>query len=182
MLSLADFLVISAEALSAFVHALFDGGSDEDQGGAWHEPEVQHAGATTVDGYHAPIWRQIWRNFDDLQPKKIYKVLKAVFQPALEEYKAKHGRNLQLDTSTSVDLETHGCSKIADVTHPCKDGEWGLHESVSVHGKSAEITKFIGCLITPETNKEGRALPPEQLVPRSTADPEAKRIEPSRTG
>ena len=107
MMSLVDFLVISVEAVSAFVNDLFDDGSDEGQGGAEHAPEEQHAGATTVDGHHAPIWRQIWRNFDDLQPKKIYEVLKAVFQPALEEYKAKHGRNLQLETSTSVDLETH---------------------------------------------------------------------------
>jgi hypothetical protein len=160
MMSLADFLVISSEAVSAFVNAFFDDGSDEDQDGAGHAPEKQHAGATTVDGYHAPIWRRIWRNFDDLQPKKIYKVLKAAFQPAPKEYKAKHGRNIQLDTSTSVDPETHGGSKIADVTHPCKDGVRGLHKSVSVHGKSGEITKFIGCLITPETNKEGRALPP----------------------
>ena len=91
VMSLADFLVISAEALSAFVHALFDDGSDEDQGGAEHVPEEQHAGATTVDGYHAPIWRQIWQNFDDLQPKKIYKILKAVFQPALEETRPSTG-------------------------------------------------------------------------------------------
>ena len=65
---------------------------------------------------------------------------------------------------------------------PSKEGEWGLHESVSVHGKNAKITKFIDCLTTPASNKKGRALPPGQLVPRSTADPEAKRIEPSRTG
>ena len=117
---------------------LFDGGSDEDQGGAVHVPEEQHAEATTVDGYHAPIWRQIWRSFDNLQPKKIYKILKAVFQPALEEDKTKHGRNLQLDTSTSADLETHGRGEIANVTHPCDDGatstgSWQKREDHQVH-------------------------------------------------
>jgi len=138
VISLADFLVISAEAVSAFVTALFNDESDEDQGGAEHEPEELHAGATTVDGYHAPIWRQIRQNFDDLQPKKIYKALKAVLQPALEEYTAKHGRNLQLETSTSVDLETHGRDEIADVSHPCNDGaistgSWRKREDHQVH-------------------------------------------------
>ena len=138
VMSLADFLVISAEASSAFVHALFAGGSDEGQGGTAHGPEEQHTEATTVDGYHAPIWRQIWRNFDNLQPKKIYKILKTVFQPALKEDKTKHGRNLLLDTSTSVDLETHGRNETADVTHPCNDGaisigSWQKREDHQVH-------------------------------------------------
>ena len=88
---------------------------------------------------------------------------------------------------TSVDLETHGRAsefvfsaleggsytvlnippwgfevEIADVTHPNKDGEWGLHESLTNHGNSTKITKFIGGLTTPAPNKEGRALPPDR--------------------
>jgi hypothetical protein len=51
----------------------------------------------------------------------------------------------------------------------------------SIHGKNAKITKFIDGLTNPAPNEERRALPQGQLGPRSTADPEAKRIEPSRT-
>ena len=54
----------------------------------------------------------IWRDFDDLQPKKIYKVLKAVFQPALEEYKAKHGRSLQLEICVTAGPPCRHISRI----------------------------------------------------------------------
>ena len=71
-------------------------------------------------------------------------------------------------------LERFACKPPEDVNDLAIDEE-------SVHGKNAKITKFIDGLTNPAPNEEGRALPQGQLGPRSTANPEAKRIEPSRT-
>ena len=97
---------------------------------------------------------------------------------AQKEDKTTHGRNPQLDTSTSADLGTHGKDEIAYVTHQRDDDVGGPQTE---HGKCAKITKFIGCLMTTAPDRTESA-PSRTAVPISTADPEAKRIEPSRTG
>ena len=176
VMSLTDFFVISAEASLAFVHALFASGSDVGQAGTARGSEEQHTEAATVADYHAPIWRQIWRDFVNLQPKNFYKSLKTVFQPTLKEDKTKHGSNLLLDTSTSVDLETHGRNETASVTHPCNDGaisisSWQKREGHQVHRLPDDA----------QARQRKESAPLATTSTTSTVHPEATRIEPSRT-
>ena len=179
VMSLADFLVISAEAVSAFVNDLFDDGSDEGQGGAStrqrNNMQVLRQSVVTTrlsGGRSSGTSTTSSQRKSTTSSKRCSSLPWRSTRPstgAISSWKRR-------PQSTWKRMQ----SRVRRRDAPSKEEEWGLHDSVSVHG--AKITKFIDCLTTPAPNKEGRALPPGQLAPRSTADPQAKPNQGRRDG